>query len=528
MKTNFNWKFPYPSQRMPILAENVVCTSQPLASQAGLRMLLKGGNVIDAIIASAIALTVVEPTSNGIGSDAFALFWDGNKLVGLNASGRSPAAWAPEYFTKYKRMPATGWDASTVPGAVSAWVKLWKEYGSLEFKDLFEPTIKYAKDGYIVSPITGWGWKMVSFQYKKYPEWADTFMINGKVPKPGQHIKLPYHARTLEIIAETEGEAFYRGELAEKIEEHAKNTGGAMTKADLKNHEANWVEPLEMEYKGVKLHEIPPNGQGIAALIMLGILKNFDISSYEPDSPETIYLQLEAMKLAFTDAHRYVSDPKSWEFDPKYLLNPDYLAERASLIDMHEAKSYEFGKPKHGDTVYLTAADKDGMMVSYIQSNFWSFGSGIVIPKTGISLQNRGAGFTLEEGHPNQVGPNKRPYHTIIPAFVTMDDKPLMSFGVMGGPMQPQGHAQMMIRIFQYKQNPQAASDAPRWRVMEDIKSMVETGFNQETHDALVKRGHELITVQSFEFGGAQLIYKLENGYCAASDHRKDGQAVGF
>ncbi len=528
MKRVFDWKFPYPSQRMPILAKNVVCTSQALASQAGLRMLLKGGNAIDAILASAIALTVVEPTSNGIGSDAFALFWDGSKLVGLNASGRSPAAWTPEYFSKYKRMPVMGWDASTVPGAVSAWVTLWKKHGTLEFKELFEPAIKYAREGYLVSPITGWGWKMVSYQYKKYPEWKNTFTINGKAPKPGDFIKLPYHANTLELIAETEGEAFYKGELAEKIEDHAKNTGGSMTHEDLRNNEATWVEPLEMEYNGVKLHEIPPNGQGIAALMMLGILKNFEISSFEPDSSESIHLQLEAMKLAFADAYRYVSDPKTLEFDPSLLLKPDYLKERAELIDVNKAKHYEFGMPKGSDTVYLTAADENGMMVSYIQSNFFSFGSGIVIPNTGISFQNRGAGFTLEEGHPNQVGPNKRPYHTIIPAFVTMDDEPLMSFGVMGGPMQPQGHSQMMIRMFQYHQNPQAASDAPRWRVLEGIKSILETGFDEKTYNELLKRGHDLSVSQSFEFGGAQLIYKLDKGYCAASDHRKDGQAVGF
>ncbi|MHA1688122.1 MAG: gamma-glutamyltransferase [Promethearchaeota archaeon] len=531
MKSSFNWKFPYSSQRMPVLAENVVCTSQPLASQAGLRMLLKGGNAMDAILASAIALTVVEPTSNGLGSDAFALFWNGNRLKGLNASGRSPAAWTPEYFSKYKQMPSMGWDASTIPGAVSAWVKLWKDFGTLEFKELFEPAIDYARNGYIVSPITAWAWKMVSYQYKKYPNWVNTFIFKGKAPKAGQLIKLPYHADTLELIAESEGEEFYRGSVAEKIEEHAKNTGGTISREDLKNHEANWVEPLEMEYQGVMLHEIPPNGQGIAALMMLGILKNHDISSFAPDSPESIHLQLEAMKLAFADAHRYVADLNYMEFEPKKLLDPDYLNERSKLINPNKAQVHEHGFPnlnRNEDTVYLTAADQEGMMVSYIQSNFWAFGSGIVIPKTGISLQNRGAGFTLKEGHPNQVGPNKRPYHTIIPAFVTMEGEPLMSFGVMGGAMQPQGHVQMMIRIFQYKQNPQASSDAPRWRVMEGLKALIESGFKEETRVALEKKGPVLTKSQYFEFGGAQIIYKLEKGYCAASDHRKDGQAVGY
>ncbi|TFF93925.1 MAG: gamma-glutamyltransferase family protein, partial [Promethearchaeota archaeon] len=467
MKLPFNWKFPYASRRMPVLAKNVVATSQPLAAQAGLQMLQKGGNAVDAALATAIALTIVEPTSNGLGSDAFALIWDGKELVGLNASGRSPAAWTTEYFSKYDSMPVLGWDATTVPGAVSAWVKLWKKYGSLEFRDLFEPAIHYAREGFLVAPIIAIGWRLLVRQYKKFPEWMNTFTLKGKGPKPGNRFKFPNHADTLELIAETEGEAFYRGVIAEKITDHAQNTRGLMTLEDLENHQANWVEPLNMEYQGVNLHEIPPNGQGITALIALGILKNLDLSRYKVDSLEALHLQLEAMKLAFRDAHRYVSDPQSWELDPRHLLDPDYLKQRAALIDSKKAQDLKYGKPKIGDTVYLCAADSEGMMVSYIQSNFWAFGSGIVIPGTGIAMQNRGNGFTLEEGHPNQVGPEKRPYHTIIPAFVTKEGSPLMSFGVMGGHMQPQGHVQMMVRIFGYKQNPQAGLDAPRWQVTE-------------------------------------------------------------
>ncbi len=528
MKTDFKWDFPYPSRRMPVIAKNVVASSQPLASQAGLQMLIKGGNAVDAAIATAITLVVVEPISNGIGSDAFAILNDGKKLAGLNASGRSPAAWTPEHFFKYKFMPLLGWDTVTVPGAVSAWVNLWKKYGSLEFKELFQPAIKYARDGFLVSPIIAMGWKFLVRQYTNFPEWVDTFTINGKAPEPGQLFKCPEQADSLELIAETEGEAFYKGDLAEKIVSHSEKTGGMITLDDLKNHQADWVEPLEMEYKGVKLHEIPPNGQGITALIMLGILKHFDIGTYQPDSIETLHIQLEAMKLAFRDSHRYVSDPKSWEFDPKKLLNPKYLSERASLIDVNKAIDFKFGKPQIGDTVYLTAADSGGMMVSYIQSNYASFGSGIVIPKTGISLQNRGNGFTLDEGHPNQVGPNKRPYHTIIPAFVTKDEEPLMSFGVMGGHMQPQGHVQMMIRIFEYGQNPQAAVDAHRWQVAEKLKIKLEEGINEGIINGLKQKGHKVFKSHFIDFGGAQLIYKLEDGYLAASEPRKDGQAVGF
>ncbi|MBD3255641.1 MAG: gamma-glutamyltransferase [Candidatus Lokiarchaeota archaeon] len=528
MKLPFKWKFPYASRRMPVLAKNIVASSQPLASQAGLRMLLKGGNAVDAAIATAIALTVVEPTSNGLGSDAFAIVWDGKNLTGLNASGRSPTAWTVEHFSKYDSMPKLGWDATTVPGAVSAWVKLWEKYGTLEFEQLFEPAIDYAKKGFLVSPITGMGWNLLVRVYKKFPAWVDTFTIKGKGPKPGELFKLPYHAKTLEKIAESKGEAFYRGEIAEKIVDYAKETGGLMTLKDLSSHHADWVQPIKINYKGVTLYEIPPNGQGLAALIMLGILKNFDMSKFSPDSVESIHLQIEAMKLAFKDAHRYISDPSALEFDPELFLQADYLKERADLIDMQKAQDLDYGVPKEGDTVYLTTADENGIMVSFIQSNFWSFGSGIVIPKLGIAMQNRGNGFTLENGHPNQVGPNKRPYHTIIPAFVTRKGEPLMSYGVMGGHMQPQGHAQMMIRIFEYKQNPQAAIDALRWQVTEGLGVKIESGFDSQLMSRMKELGHDISESHYIDFGGAQIIYKLDDGYLGASESRKDGQAVGF
>ena len=530
MNKIFNWDFKYPSKRMPVLASNIVASSQPLASQAGLQMILKGGNAVDAAIASAIALTVVEPTSNGIGSDAFAVLWDGKKVIGLNASGRSPSAWTPEHFVHYKSIPKNGWDSVTIPGAVSAWVELSKKYGQLKFKELFEPAIKYAKKGFLISPITAEIWPFLSkrFKRKEFPHFHKAFMPNDRAPRPGEIFKFPAQGRTLRLIAETEGEAFYSGDLAKKIVEYAKNTGGLITSDDLENHKVTWEETLITEYNAVMVHEIPPNSQGLAALIMLGILNNFDLSSYDSDSPDSLHLQIEAMKLAFADAYRYISDPPTLEFDPSFLLKSSYLGERANLIDLNIAKQFDAGIPKFGDTVYLTAADAEGMMVSYIQSNYEDFGSGIVIPGTGITLQNRARGFNLIEGHPNQIGPNKRPYHTIIPAFVTKKGEPLMSFGVMGGSMQPQGHGQMIIRIFQYGQNPQAAIDAPRWRLMSGEDVILESGFKDDVYKGLSKRGHQVSKEFFYKFGGAQLIYKLEDGYLGASDWRKDGQAVGY
>lgn len=528
MQGPFDWKFPYPSQRMPILAQSIVSTSQPLASQAGLRMILKGGNAVDAAVAAAIALTVVEPCMNGIGSDAFAILHDGKHLVGLNASGKSPAAWTPEHFARYKKMPQLGWDTVTVPGAVSAWVELSTRYGQLPFEELFEPAIEYAKKGFLVSPIIAENWKMAAGLYRGFPDFAAAFTRNGTVPKAGEMFAFPALATSLELIAKTRGAAFYHGDLAKKIVAHAEQTGGSITLEDLESHKALWVKPISLDYKDVTVHELPPNGQGLAALMMLGIAKYLDLGSYKPDSIESWHLQIEAMKLAFADTYRYVADPDSLEFPPEHLLEDNYLKQRATLIDRARAQNPSYGAAFHGDTVYLTTADANGMMVSYIQSNFLFFGSGIVIPETGISLQNRGSGFTLEPGHPNQVGPNKRPFHTIIPAFVTRKDKPLMSFGVMGGPMQPQGHAQMLIRIFEYGQNPQAASDAPRWCVTEGLHVNVEDGLKKEAIAGLTQLGHKIARGLPVLFGGAQLIYNLGNGYLAASDHRKDGQAVGI
>jgi gamma-glutamyltranspeptidase/glutathione hydrolase len=408
--------FPYPSQRMPVLARNVVATSQPLAAQAGLAALARGGNAVDAALAAAITLTVVEPTMNGIGSDAFALIWDGTRLHGLNASGRSPAAWNLERFAGLDSMPECGWDAVTVPGCVSAWAALSKRFGRLPFGDLFGAAVRYARDGYLVSPITAAAWSKSELRLRGFPEFARVFLPKGHAPRAGEQIRLPDHAATLERIAETDGEAFYRGDLAARIAGASLAGGGAMTREDLAAHACDFVEPIGQEYRGYTLHEIPPNGQGLAALIALGILAHHDLPGMAVDSAESLHVQIEAMKLALADAHRYISDPATMEVGWKELLAPDYLAERAKLIRMDAALDPKHGIPRTGGTVYLTAADASGMMVSYIQSNYWGFGSGVVVPGTGIAMQNRGWGFSLEPGHPNVVAGGKRPFHTIIPA----------------------------------------------------------------------------------------------------------------
>ena len=523
------WKFPYPSQRMPVMAGNVVATSQPLAAQAGLRMLLKGGNAVDAALAAAIALTVVEPTSNGIGSDAFALVWDNQKLHGLNGSGRSPKAWSLERFAGLVEMPNYGWDTVTVPGAVDAWVRLSQKFGKLAFTDLFVPAIEYAQNGFIVSPITARRWADATQTYSSFADFGKTFVPHGSAPRSGELFRCPDQARTLQSIAASKGESFYRGDLAERIVHCAKINGGAMTHEDLANHGSQWEAPISVDYRGVCLHQIRPNGQGLAALIALGLLRDFDIDRYPVDSADTIHLQIEAMKIALAEAYQHIADRDHMAIAPEEFLAENFLARRARDIRMDQAAQPSSQILLAHGTVYLTAADENGMMVSFIQSNYMGFGSGIVVPETGISLQNRGCGFVLKKGHPNCVGGDKRPFHTIIPGFVTRNKRALMSFGVMGGNMQAQGHVQMMVRIFDYVQNPQAACDAPRWYVDENFRIALEPGFSSQVVDELKRRGHAFIeNPPDHLFGGAQLIYCLENGYCAASDHRKDGQAIGY
>jgi gamma-glutamyltranspeptidase / glutathione hydrolase len=490
-------------------------------------MLVEGGNAVDAAIAAAVTLTVVEPVSNGIGSDAFAIVWDGRQLHGLNASGRSPAAWTPEYFGG-NAVPALGWNSVTVPGAVSAWVELHAKFGKLPFDRLFGPAISYGRNGFLVSPTVAAQWAEQVPLFAAQPGFAEAFMPGGRAPKAGELFRFPDHADTLEKIAATRGEAFYRGELAATLEAHASANGGAMRASDLAAHRANWVGTISGTYRGYTVHEIPPNGQGIVALIALGLLDQFDMSSYPVDSADSLHLQIEAIKFGFADAQAYVADIDHMPFDPKRLLDKSYLKQRAALIDPKQARPAVAGAPDRG-TAYLTAADASGVMVSMIQSNYMGFGSGVVVPGTGIALQNRGADFVATKGHPNQVGPSKRPYHTIIPAFVTKDGSPVMSFGVMGGPMQPQGHVQVLTRIADHDQNPQAACDAPRFRWINGLQVSYEKGFPDSTLDELRRRGHDLVAVDDYnQFGSCQAIWRLDDGYFAASDPRRDGQAAAF
>jgi len=519
----------YPAYRRPVYARNVVATSQPLASQAGLRMLLQGGNAADAAVATAIALTVVEPTSNGIGSDAFAILWDGQALHGLNASGRSPAGWTAERYAHLTEMPRRGWDAVTVPGAVSAWVEVSRRFGRLPFAKLFEPAVSYARDGYPVTQIIGTSWARAAEVLKDQPGFAEAFM---PVPGIGQVFRAPAMAETLERIAETGGEAFYRGDLAEKIVAFSDRCGGVMSREDLASHQADWVGTVSGTFYGHEVHEIPPNGQGISALMALGILDTLgDLKDIDPDDPASLHLQVEAMKVAFADLHRHVADINHMKVTPAQLLDRDYLRQRAALIDRRRAGNFEYGTPGPGGTVLLTAADADGMMVSFIQSNYMGFGSGVVVPGTGISLQNRGCGFRAAPGHPNSVGPRKRPFHTIIPAFATKGGEPVMAFGMMGGPMQAQGHLQLSLRVLMHGQSPQSASDAPRWQVMDDGTLAVEEALSSQTTARLRDLGHR-VTVEPGNanqgFGGAQLVLRRDGFYEAGSDHRKDGCAVGF
>ncbi len=529
--TPFSWTNPYPWPRKPVLAKNIVSTSQPLAAQAGLQMLAAGGNAVDAILATAITLSLVEPVSNGIGSDAYAILWDGKQLHGLNASGRSPAGWTPEFFKAQDKMTVRGWNSVTVPGCVDAWRLLSQRFGKLPFEKLFEAAIRYGREGFLVSPTIARQWAAQVPELKVQPGFPEAFMPNGRAPNPGEVFRFPDHAATLEAIAKTKGEAFYRGPLAEKLEAHSKQHGGVMTAADMAAHTSDWIAPITMDYRGYTLHEIPPNGQGIVALIALGILSHFDLRSHKVDGPDSVHLQIEAVKLAFADAWAYVADLDHMKaVTPKDMLDPGYLKERAKKIDPKKAQDFGPGQPPKGGTVYLTAADASGMMISYIQSNYMGFGSGVVVPGTGISLQNRGGTFVLQPGHPNQVGPRKRPYQTIIPGFLTKDGKPVMSFGVMGGTMQPQGHAQVLVRIADYEQHPQAACDGPRFRFVQGMDVSVEEGrFPDATLAELQRRGHRLVKVDDYnQFGCAQLIWKTEGGYIAASDPRRDGQAVGF
>ncbi len=543
MTHSFNWNAGYASQRSPVFARNVVSTSHPLAAQAGLRMLQNGGNAVDAAIATAAVMTIVEPCSNGLGSDAFCILWDGKELHGLNASGCAPQGWTPEYFKgKYgadAKAPAKrGWDSVTVPGAVSAWTALSARFGKLPFADLMAPAIEIAERGYSVPVIVQSKWANAAAlpEITEQPGFAAAFMPNGRAPHVGELFQFKEAARTLKLIADTKGEAFYRGEVAAAAEAHAKAHGGVMTAADFAAYQPEWVTPISRGYRGYTMHEIPPNGQGIAALIALGILEKFDMAALQVDGIASQHLQIEAMKLAFADTYAYVGEPRSMRLTPTQMLDDAYLASRAKLIDPKRAQDFGPGHGPTGGTIYLTAADESGMMVSFIQSNYMGFGSGIVVPGYGLSLQNRGHGFTLNPDSDNLVGPGKRPFHTIIPAFLTKDGKPVMSFGIMGGDMQPQAHMQTLVRMLDYRQNPQAACDAPRWRFFGGTVN-AEPGFDPATADGLRALGHQIapFTDSYQDYGAGQFIWRMDEGdgdpsvtgYAAASDPRRDGQAAG-
>jgi gamma-glutamyltranspeptidase/glutathione hydrolase len=547
---NFDWQNPYPSTRRPLFARNVVATSQPLAAQAGLAVLARGGNAVDAAIAAAAVIALAEPCSNGLGSDNFAIVWDGRQLHGLNASGTAPAAWTLDYFRrKYgddlaKNRPVRGWDSVTVPGAVAGWALLHGKLGKLAFADVLAPAIDYAERGFAVSSVVNEKWQLAEPLLRDKPGFAEHFLPRGRAPKIGEHFVLKGAARTLKLIAESRGEAFYQGEIAEAIGRHAREHGGAMTAADLAAYwdfvrDNGWVGTISQEFAGkdrqnYSLHEIPPSGQGIAALACLGILKHTGLASFAVDSPDWHHVMIEAMKLAFADTYAFVADPRAMRVTPAQMLDDGYLKSRAALIDMAQAQPFAAGSPPKGGTIYLSAADAGGMMVSFIQSNYMGFGSGVVIPGYGISLQNRGAGFSFDPASANCVGPGKRPFHTIIPAFLMKDGQPQMSFGVMGGNMQPQGHVQTLTRMLLAQQQPQAACDAPRWKWDSGLKIDLEPTMPTAVRDELERRGHAVARIDDtyMDFGSGQFIWRLGDpavdGFVAASDSRRDGLAAGF
>ncbi|HEV7129810.1 MAG TPA: gamma-glutamyltransferase [Ktedonobacterales bacterium] len=527
----------FPGKHQPIFAaRGMVATSQPLATQAGMAMLRRGGNAVDAALATAIALTVVQPASNGIGGDAFALVWDGEKLHGLNGSGRAPGALTVEAVRQrgHEHMPGYGWLSVTVPGAPAAWRDLHARFGKLPFEALFEPAIEYARQGYPVSPISVWHWRWAADKVhtgltgEEFAGWAPVFAPAGRAPRVGEIWSSPEIAHSLRLIAETRAEAFYHGALAERIVDFAARTGGSITAADFAGHTSTWAEPIQTSYRGYEVWEMPPNGQGLAALLALNLLESFDLGSIPRESVESYHLQLEAMKLAFADTQRYVGDPEHAVAPLEWLLSKPYAAERHALIGERAADPVA-GEPPHSDTVYLCTADADGMMVSFIQSTYDSFGSHVVVPGTGIALQNRGSGFSLVAGHVNQLKPGKRPFHTIIPGFLTREGRAVGPFGVMGGHMQPQGHVQMVVNMLDYGMDPQASLDAPRWSWWEQRYVQVEPGAAHLV-EGLRARGHEVEIDAEVDWAGlGQIIWRLPSGvYVAGSDGRGDGQAAGF
>lgn len=512
-------KFPYSSKRVPIYARNgMVATSNPLASEIGVEILKKGGNAVDAAVAVAASLTVLEPTSNGIGGDAFAIVYKDGEIHGLNSSGYAPKDLTIEKLKSngFQKIPSFGWESVTVPGAPAAWAALSEKFGELPFEDLLLPAIKYAHEGFPVSPVTANAWQRAYKSYKKvlkgevFKNWFEVFAPNGISPNIGDIWRSQLHAKTLESIARSKSESFYSGELADKIVKFSKDTGGYIAKADLESYEPLWVKPLKVNYKGYDIWELPPNGQGMIVLMALNILKGFELKCKE--DVENYHRQIESLKLAFSDGLKYITDIKDMKVSIDELLSENYAKERRKLIS-DEAIMPEPGDPFSGGTVYFCAADKYGNMVSYIQSNYMGFGSGIVVPETGISLQNRGVSFSLDEKEHNCLKPLKRPYHTIIPGFITKDGKAIGPFGVMGGYMQPQGHLQFLTNFIDFNFNPQAALDAPRWQWTGGKEILVEKEFSTHILQSLEDKGHQIkVSLNSSIFGRGQFIYKTGNG----------------
>jgi gamma-glutamyltranspeptidase/glutathione hydrolase len=509
----------------------MVATSQPLAAQAGLEIMKRGGNAIDAAVATAAALTVLEPCSNGIGGDAFALVWTNGRLHGLNASGPSPQSISIESVRAlgFAEMPAHGVVPVTVPGAPAAWAELSKRFGKLSLAEVLEPAAKYAEEGFPVSPTVAQQWQNAYAKYRdvlqgeQFEGWFRTFAPSGRAPAPGELWRSPDHAATLRLIGRTEGESFYRGELAEKIEAFMARHGGFLTADDLAAYRPQWVEPISVSYRGYEVWEIPPNGQGLVALLALQILKGFEFAA--PDSVDTYHKQIEAMKLAFADGLKWITDLSRMPVEPARLLSEEYAAARRELIG-ETAGLPQAGKPPGGGTVYLAAADGEGNMISFIQSNFTGFGSGVVVPGTGIALQNRGHFFSLDPEHANRLEPGKKTYHTIIPGFLTKGGAPVGPFGVMGALMQPQGHVQVLMRSLDFGLNPQAALDAPRWQWIKDRTVSVEPHFPHHAAQALARKGHDIrIAPDSGSFGRGQIIWRdPDTGVlCGGSESRADG-----
>ena len=530
---NFDPQYlPYPSTRYPVYAgEGMVASSSPQAAAAGLQILRLGGNAVDAAVAAAAALTVTEPTANGIGSDAFAIVYAGGKLHGLNASGVSPGNISIDKVTAKKpgigEMPVSGWLPVMVPGSPAAWAALNSRFGKLPLTTVMEPAVRYAEEGYPLSPNLPRDFARTAARLKNegtagvFDEWFRTFMPDGKIPQTGEILKLANHARTLRLIAQTKAEAFYRGELAEKIVRDSNEFGGYFSAQDFSEYQCGWVEPVSVNYRGYDVWEIPPNGQGIAALMALNILKEFEFR--ERESPDTFHRQWEAMKLAYSDALAHITDPAYMREDYREWLRPEYGARRAGEIT-GTACTPKAEHPLKSGTVYLCTADREGNMVSYIQSNYMGFGSGVVIRGTGIAMQNRGHDFTLNPDDPNALGPRKKCYHTIIPGFLTKDGKPVGPFGVMGGYMQPQGHVQVVTNLVDFNLNPQQALDAPRWQWLRDKTFIVESRFSPEIAGALSRRGHDVsVSLDTPAFGRGQIIIRLDNGVLiGAAESRTD------